>query len=142
MTDYSHQFIVVHPIHQPAEHPDAAIPAGKGIDVFGEINLEIQVQPFDPDSLGKPLQTYGISRRIGRQSILCVHPGYRLSGQTGDLYIGQSNGSHDILAGFQQFTAVQGTPAYFNLRRSRQTKDEKKDPERKKLIHISQNHPE
>lgn len=106
VADDRHQLIVGHQVHQRAEDPDAAVPAGKSVDIYDIVYFEVEGQPVHLDVLGQFFQPCAVFGRLVGNRIVFVHPIHSLFAEPRDIGVGKRDRFHYVAAGLNGFGGI------------------------------------
>ncbi len=95
VADDSHQFVVVHYVHQRREHAHASVGACECVDVYHVVYLEVQRYPVSVlDAFGELVETDRVGVVVRKHGVVLVHPVYRLFDVCSHLLVCQCHGLH------------------------------------------------
>lgn len=86
----AHQLIVGHQIHQRAEDPDAAVPAGKSVDIYNIVYFEVEGRPSTWMCSVSFFSRAPYSVRLVGNRIVFVPPIHSLFAERRDIGVGKA----------------------------------------------------
>ncbi len=108
MTDDTHKLVIAHDIHERREYADAAVGAGKRVDVDDMIYLEVQWNSISIGyTFGKLAKTLSVGIVFRQNRIVLVHPVNRLLYICRHLGIGKSGCLNRFRAGAHSFLKIE-----------------------------------
>ena len=99
------ELVVGHHVHDAGVDAYAAVGAGEGVDVVGDVDLEVERCAVDRfEVLGKAVEAFGVLARCGRYFIFGVHLCYGLA----DVLLHLGVGKRHSLGAFFECRAESG----------------------------------